>query len=70
MFTVVSTALCSLIQFGGNFLALPYPAVWAVFLCIFLIVALIFSKYCELVVYREILTKPGLSIVSWCCREG
>lgn len=42
MFTVVSSAVCSLVQFGGDFLALPYPAVWAVFLFIFLVLALIF----------------------------
>lgn len=43
MFTLVSASLCSLVQFGGDYLALPYPAVWAVLLCIFFVLALIFS---------------------------
>lgn len=44
VFTVVSSAFCSLVQFGGEFLALPYPAVWAVILAIVLVIVLIFSK--------------------------
>lgn len=44
VFTIISAALCSLLQFGSDFLALPYPAVWAVFLTIVLVIALVFSE--------------------------
>ncbi|KAK8389474.1 hypothetical protein O3P69_008876 [Scylla paramamosain] len=43
VFTMISAALCSLLQFGSDFLALPYPAVWAVILTVVLVIALIFS---------------------------
>ncbi|KAK7084148.1 hypothetical protein SK128_016745 [Halocaridina rubra] len=43
LFTVTSAALCALLQFGGDFFALPYPAAWAVIIAIVLICILIFS---------------------------
>lgn len=43
IFTISSSALCTLLQFGGSALALPYPAAWAVIITILLTVLLVFS---------------------------
>ncbi|XP_042219105.1 cationic amino acid transporter 4-like isoform X2 [Homarus americanus] len=43
IFTMSSSALSCLWQFGGNFLALPYPSAWAIILAVLITFLLIFS---------------------------
>ncbi|XP_042874861.1 cationic amino acid transporter 4-like isoform X1 [Penaeus japonicus] len=43
IFTVSSAALCSLMQWGGSFLALPYPSPWAIILALLIIALQVFS---------------------------
>ncbi|XP_045624388.2 cationic amino acid transporter 4 isoform X2 [Procambarus clarkii] len=43
IFTTCSSALCCLLQFGGNFLSLPYPSVWAIIITVILVFLLAFS---------------------------
>ncbi|XP_037772893.1 cationic amino acid transporter 4-like isoform X2 [Penaeus monodon] len=43
IFTVSSAALCSLLQWGGSHLALPYPSPWAIILALLLVAVQVFS---------------------------
>ncbi|XP_047502913.1 cationic amino acid transporter 4-like isoform X1 [Penaeus chinensis] len=43
IFTTCSAALCSLLQWGGSHLALPYPSPWAVILALLLVAMQVFS---------------------------
>ncbi|XP_063605515.1 cationic amino acid transporter 4-like isoform X1 [Penaeus indicus] len=42
-FTISSAALCSLLQWGGSHLALPYPSPWAIILALLLVAVQVFS---------------------------
>ncbi|XP_069973702.1 cationic amino acid transporter 4 isoform X2 [Penaeus vannamei] len=43
IFTASSAALCSLLQWGGRHLALPYPSAWAIILALLLVALQVFS---------------------------
>ncbi|XP_064115861.1 cationic amino acid transporter 4-like isoform X1 [Macrobrachium nipponense] len=43
LFTITSASFCILLQWGSDFLALPYPAAWAIIIAIILVCVLIFS---------------------------
>lgn len=44
IFTASSAALCSLLQWGGRHLALPYPSAWAIILALLLVALQVFSE--------------------------